>query len=186
MAYGVFRCTSSGCKEVYFGEYKFGAGKFGFQRYLNGYPEVPKWPECIKELKSIDKGEGDVVQPSKFENIYLKSVQAENAGYSELCGMGYRKAIEHLIKDWAASKNLDKGDEIKGAWLGGVIKEYYEGDLKGIMERATWLGNDEAHYKKLFEEFNISHLKELIDLIVTEFNREYKKKHYLSTIERRK
>ena len=70
--------------------------------------------------------------------------------------------------------------------MGAVIKKYYDGDLKDIMERATWLGNDQAHYNKLFEEFDIDVLKELIDLIMVELDREYKKAHYIEMIKSRK
>lgn len=186
LAFSTFRCTSAGCKKVYFAEYVFSGNGFDFIRYLNGHPEVPKWPDCITELKGMDMEADDIAQPSKFENIYLQSTQAENAGYDELAGMGYRKAIERLIKDWAASKEPDKGGKIKELWLGAVINQFFDGDIKDILERAVWLGNDQAHYKKLFEEFNIFHLKELIILVVTEFDREYKKEHYIKTIEKRK
>ena len=80
--------------------------------------------------------------------------------------MGYRKAIEYLVKDWAIQTNPADDEKILGLWLSGVINEYFSGDLKEILERATWLGNDQTHYNKLFEEYNIEHLKELIDLIM--------------------
>ena len=35
----------------------------------------------------------------KFIEIYQQSQIAEDAGLSELCGMGYRKALEFLVKD---------------------------------------------------------------------------------------
>jgi len=98
----------------------------------------------------------------------------------------YRKAIEYLVKDWAIQNNPDKIESIQKSWLGAVIKEYYKDDLKDILERATWLGNDQAHYNRLFEEFDIQVLKELIDLIMVELDREYKKAHYIKMIESKK
>jgi len=70
--------------------------------------------------------------------------------------------------------------------LGQVIIAYYEGDLKEILERATWLGNDQAHYNKLFEEYQVADLKELIALIMVELDRQFKKNHYIETIQKRK
>lgn len=75
---------------------------------------------------------------------------------------------------------------IQSSWLGKVISGYFEGDLKEILERATWLGNDQAHYIRLFEEFDIAILKELIDLIMVELDRQHKKRHYIETITSRK
>ncbi|GJM33635.1 MAG: hypothetical protein DHS20C18_26360 [Saprospiraceae bacterium] len=100
--------------------------------------------------------------------------------------MGYRKAIEYLVKDWAIQNKPEEKEKIEKSWLGAVIKGYYDGDLKEILERATWLGNDQAHYNRLFEEFDIDVLKELIDLIMVELDRQYKKAHYIETIKSKK
>ena len=100
--------------------------------------------------------------------------------------MGYRKSIEYLVKDWAIQQNPTDKEKIKSSWLASVITNYFDGDLKDILERATWLGNDQSHYNKLFEEYDVSILKELIDLIMVELDRDYKKKHYISMIEKRK
>ena len=99
--------------------------------------------------------------------------------------MGYRKAIEFLVKDWAIQQKPEDLAKIEDAWLGQVIKDYFQGDLKDILERATWLGNDQAHYKKVFEDFDIDILKELIDLIMVELDRQYKKEHYLKAIQKK-
>lgn len=48
----------------------------------------------------------------KFVEIYHQAEQAENAGLSELCGIGYRKAIEFLVKDYAIAQHPDKESEI--------------------------------------------------------------------------
>ena len=100
--------------------------------------------------------------------------------------MGYRKAIEYLVKDWAVQNNPEKKADIEKLWLGQVIKKYYSGDLKDILERATWLGNDQAHYNRLFEEFDIDVLKELIALIMVELDRQFKMAHYINKIQSKK
>ena len=68
-------------------------------------------------------------------------------------------------------------------WLGNVISNFFNGDLKEILDRATWLGNDQSHYRKLFDEYNTLHLKELIELIMVELDREYKTRHYIESNE---
>jgi len=34
-------------------------------------------------------------------------------------------------------------------------------NVKAVANRATWLGNDETHYEKKYEQLDIKHLKEL-------------------------
>ena len=154
---------------------------FFLERFLNGMPEGPSWPEPILQLKGEDSNGS-----SKFIKTYLQSLSAESLGLDEIAGMGYRKAIEYLVKDWAIQGNPDSEETIKGSWLAKVISEYYEGELKEILERATWLGNDQSHYNKLFEEFDITTLKELIDLIMVELDRDYKKTLYIDRIQKKK
>ena len=124
--------------------------------------------------------------PSRFKKIYMQSLEAEHRGLDEIAGMGYRKAIEFLVKDWAIQNHPDNTEEIKGARLSQVISKFYEGEFKDILERGTWLGNDETHYVRLFEEFNIDDLKELINLMMAELDKEYKKSHYITKMDKRK
>jgi len=183
----IWKCSNKKCYSLFIAEYKrWDASIFKISRFLNGLPKGPDWPKPIIELKSgkLDN-DGNQIQ-SNFIKTYLQSLEAENCGLDELAGMGYRKAIEYLVKDWAIQNNPDEIAKIENSWLGATIKGYYEGDLKDILERATWLGNDQAHYNKLFEEFNIDILKELIDLIMVELDRQYKKAHYIELIQSRK
>lgn len=181
-----WQCSNAKCNKVLVAQHKLSGANFQFTRFLNGLPKGPDWPKPILELKSgkLNK-EGQAVQ-SNFIKTYLQSLEAENYGLDELAGMGYRKAIEYLVKDWAIHNNPDDREKIEKSWLGAAIKGYFEGDLKEILERATWLGNDQAHYNRLFEEFDIEVLKELIDLIMVELDREYKKAHYIEMIKSKK
>ncbi len=180
-------CANKSCNKIFVTLDKSPDGNsFAFSRFLNGLPKGPAWPKPITDLKSGNPKNTDQVESSRFIKTYLQSLMAENQGLDELAGMGYRKAIEYLVKDWAIQGKPADKDKIESLWLGQVITGYYEGDLKEILERATWLGNDQAHYNKLFEEYDVNDLKELIDLIMVELDRQFKKKHYIDTIQRRK
>lgn len=181
-----WQCSNARCQKVYVVQHKLSGISFDFERFLNGLPKGPDWPKPILELKSEKLDDDNNPIQSNFIKTYLQSLAAENYGLDELAGMGYRKAIEYLVKDWAIQNKPEEKDKIKKSWLGTVIKGYYEGDLKEILERATWLGNDQAHYNKLFEEFDINVLKELIALIVVELDRQYKNAHYIELIKSKK
>lgn len=183
----VWQCSNRQCNRLFVADYaRDGSVSFRFNRFLNGLPKGPNWPIPILELTSGKEIATEPLKKSAFIKTYLQSLEAESYGLDELAGMGYRKAIEYLVKDWAIQNNPGERERIQNVWLGEVINKYFDGDLKDILERATWLGNDQAHYNKLFEEFDINVLKELIDLIMVELDRQYKKAHYIELIKSRK
>jgi hypothetical protein len=179
-------CSNKMCQKVFLTQHDKVGNEFKFSRFLNGLPKGPDWPKPIAELKNGNPKNIGQNETIRFIKTYLRSLVAENNGLDELAGMGYRKAIEYLVKDWAIQNAPGDKEKIESLWLGQVISKYFDGDLKEILERATWLGNDQAHYNKLFEEFDLAVLKELIDLIMVELDRQYKKKHYIETIQSRK
>ncbi len=179
-------CTNNKCRKILISIHHYSGSQWKFIRFLNGLPKGPDWPKPIIDLKSGNTIDPTKPQPSRFITTYLQSLNAEKMGLDEIAGMGYRKSIEYLVKDWAIKNAPTDREKIEGLWLGQVIASYYEGDLKEILERATWLGNDLSHYNKLFEEYNVSDLKELIALIMVELDRQFKKNHYIETIQKRK
>ena len=104
------------------------------------------------------------ISPS-FCTIYNQSLSAEQDGLKEICGVGYRKAIEFLIKDYLISKSPDQTDSIKKKSLSNCIKDDIVNDnIKAMAKRAAWLGNDETHYLRKWEGKELNDLKKLIDV----------------------
>lgn len=183
----LWRCTHRKCGRTFPVLYEHvGGSKFEFVRFLDGLPKGPDWPLPILNLKSGKIQDIQEEKRTRFIDTYLQSLTAEFGGLDEIAGMGYRKAIEYLVKDWAIQSNPGDKEQINKLWLGKVIDDYYDGELKGILERATWLGNDQAHYNKLFEEYDLDVLKELIDLVMVELDRQFKMKHFNETIQKKK
>lgn len=182
----IWQCSNQDCLKLFAVVFKVENGTAVIDKTLNGSPKGPIWPDAILDLKDGKTIGSDGEEQTKFIKTYLQSLEAEKRGLNEIAGMGYRKSIEYLVKDWAIYKAPNDKGKILKLWLGQTISEYFEGDLKDILERATWLGNDQSHYNKLFEEYDISELKELIGLIMVELDREKKKKHYIETIQKRK
>lgn len=102
----------------------------------------------------------------QFVEIYNQSFQAEQYGLNEIAGMGYRKALEFLIKDYLILKAPENTDSIKSTLLGKCIPMLNNKDLETVASRAAWLGNDQTHYIQKFEDKDISDLKRLIRLTV--------------------
>ncbi len=103
----------------------------------------------------------------QFVTIYQQAESAENNSLSEICGLGYRKALEFLIKDYCVSLYPDKEDEIQKKSLSKCIKDYVDNHrIKALSEASAWLGNDETHYIRKHPEYNLNDLKAFINATV--------------------
>ena len=102
-----------------------------------------------------------------FVKIYHQSEKAEYSGLDEICGIGYRKSLEFLIKDFAIHEHPESEENIKVAPLSQCIKNYILAkNVKLLAERSAWIGNDEAHYIRKQEDRNVSDLKVFIQACV--------------------
>lgn len=120
----------------------------------------------IRPQKSVFANEIEELSPS-FVKIYNEAYFAEQNDLFEICGVGYRKALEFLIKDYLIKNDPDNTEVIKTALLGRCIKDFVRNEkIKDTAERATWLGNDHAHYIKKWETKDLADLKLLIKLSV--------------------
>jgi len=85
----------------------------------------------------------------------------------QITGVGYRKALEFLIKDYAIKNNPSEEKSIKKTPLMQVINKHIgDTNIKNVAKRAVWLGNDETHYIRVWEDKDLSFLKQLIDLTI--------------------
>ncbi|MCW3087660.1 MAG: hypothetical protein JWQ78_1046, partial [Sediminibacterium sp.] len=98
---------------------------------------------------------------------YNESEEAENFNLKEICGVGYRKALEFLIKDYLILRNPSKEEDIKKQLLGACITQYVKNEnIKQTSKRAAWLGNDETHYIRKWQDKDLKDLKLLINLTI--------------------
>ena len=120
----IWECANQDCLKLFVVVYKIIDGIPQIAKILNGQPKGPDWPTPILELLDGKTINNDIPQKSKFIKTYLQSLNAEKTGLDEIAGMGYRKSIEFLVKDWAIQINPEKKDHILGLWLGQTISDY--------------------------------------------------------------
>ena len=119
-------------------------------------PRTPKSPEVSKEVQDVSP---------HFVTILSQAAAAESFGLDQVAGVGYRKALEFIIKDFCIAEHEHESDAIKGMFLGQVIDKYVDsGNIKSCAKLASWLGNDETHYVRRWEDKDISDLKTLLKL----------------------
>ena len=103
-----------------------------------------------------------------FVSIYNDSALAESLNLHTICGIGYRKAMEFLIKDYSISKNPENREEISRLPIGQCIERYIiEDRLRALAKASSWIGNDQAHYEKRHSSYNTADLKIFINAFVT-------------------
>ena len=105
---------------------------------------------------------------SDFTELYNQAYQAEMYDFKLICGSGYRKALEFLVKDYAIMKHPDKESDIIKSSLSQCISEYISNtDIQDIAKASAWIGNDEVHYERKHPEYSFDDLKAFIQSIVS-------------------
>ncbi len=119
----------------------------------------------------------------KVVQILKQAEKAEKTSLTELAGMGYRKALEFLIKDFVlreVEKDSAEAVKIKEMRLSNVIDHHIQHEkIKAFSKRAVWLGNDEVHYDRRWAEKDIKDLKNLVDLTISHITTEIMGEQYI-------
>ncbi len=154
--YAFLSCPNPICDKSYVAEYIEGAtNRFYFKRIPKGQMRKENFPFEIEQLSPL------------FIKIYNEAFTAEQLELLEVSGVGFRKALEFLIKDYLIKQNPSKEVQIKSMFLGKCINELVEDNkIKETAKRAVWLGNDQTHYVKKWEDKDLLDLKKLIKLTV--------------------
>lgn len=103
-----------------------------------------------------------------FVKIFNQAITAENSGLDEICGVGYRKALEFLIKDFAIYRYPNDKENIEKLPLGTCINDYCDNSkIKMLAKACAWIGNDETHYVRKHNDYSTNELKAFINAVVT-------------------
>lgn len=164
--YSVFRCPVQKCRGLYTAFYK-----------CSKQTHTGTWHADLTKTMLARHTEEKVFQNNITEvspifcAIFNEAHLAEENGLKHICGPGYRKALEFLIKDFLIvhkfNNDAAKKDEIEKTFLGPVIQKFVDDErIKQCAKRAVWLGNDETHYTRKWEDKDLKDLKSLILLTV--------------------
>lgn len=122
---------------------------------INTQPVHPEEKEFEPVIKALSP---------QFDKIYHQAQAAEAYCLDEVAGMGYRKALEFLIKDYCVQKHPDKAESIYETFLAKCIENYISHEkIKATAKAATWIGNDETHYTRKWDNKDISDLKKFLE-----------------------
>ncbi|GMC00416.1 hypothetical protein [Enterococcus thailandicus] len=96
-----------------------------------------------------------------FKSIYEQSLEAESQGLDQIAGVGFRKSIEFLIKEYVISQDPSSSEEVKSKFLGKVINENLSEfpKIQALAKAAVWIGNDETHFVRVHDDKDIQDMK---------------------------
>jgi hypothetical protein len=137
----------------------------------------------------------------EFYDIMDQSLAAEQRRLDLIAGMGYRKALEYLVKDYvtreihqrlnalSASGDAEAKEKAAEEWsaivmqpLANIIKMIPHALLQQAAERAAWLGNDETHYTRLWNKHDVDDLKQLVFIVMNYMSMELKAQKYVDSM----
>lgn len=169
----LFQCPNRQCVSYFVAYYELRNNRWEIDDLKPSNLVPVEFSDAIKSI-SLD-----------FVAIYQEAYVAKEAKLKQIAGPGYRKAFEFLIKDYAkhlaphekfeegvteAEKQQEIQNRIKKietSFSGDVVNKYI-GDprIQAVAKRALWLGNDETHYLRKWQQHDINDLVTLIDLTI--------------------
>lgn len=150
----LFLCPS--CKQFIFYTYYYEhSSRFG---YFKGY--YPKDEISLDIPKEIEK-----FSP-RFIKIFTQSLKAYHHNYDEIVGVGLRKSIEFLVKDYLIHIKHKDETKISNMNLGSVFKEINDSKLSPLITAIAWIGNDETHYIRKHEEKTVEDMLNFINALI--------------------
>ncbi len=144
------------CEEEYYEKFQITDLNSKLFESVAAYPYPEPQINLPKEIKDLFP---------QFYKIYIESVTAENHNLHEICGMGYRKAVESLVKQYAIELYSDDIEKIQKETLMQTINRFPSPKIVTLATAATWLGNDQVHLITQHPEYDIQELKSFISVL---------------------
>lgn len=153
-AYLALYCPS--CKSIYSARYISNRGVSSFQ-LDSVFPKVAKEVTFSDNINKLSP---------EFVSLYNQSIVAESNDETKgLAGLGYRKSLEFLIKDYLINVKRQDRDTIVKMELGNCVNKLGK-DLQNIAKASVWIGNDEVHYFRKNPEYDVEDLKAFIECLI--------------------
>lgn len=151
-----YRCTH--CRNPYLVIYKIDpkAKRTTFEQFFPTFHAVEYTNERLEKISP------------RFIDSYNQALRAEAIKDFELAAIGYRHAVECLVKDYAITELKKDRKEVAGKRLVDAIGEYLgEKDLVATADVIRILGNDYAHYERKYPEHDFELLKSYMKIFTS-------------------
>jgi hypothetical protein len=155
----VFQCTNSNCNSLLIGYYKRVHIRVPFELIkVSPTQTQTKEKNFSPEINEVSK---------RFVTLYNQLFIAEQKDIEFILGIGYRKALEFLIKDFLIFIDPNAREKVENASLRYCIKKIDNKSISGISDKVTWLGNEADQYTRQWDGKDVNELKKMIDVTST-------------------
>ena len=151
-----FQCPRADCRRVFVGRYRLGPdGEFDLQSVA---PFTARREEFSDEIRAFSPA---------FVEMHHQAQEADVRGMHQLAGMGYLRALELLVKDFAAREAPERAAEVRRMPLLDCIEAYVgDANVPACAARAAALAGGDAAVTRRWEEHDVEDLRLLIRLTV--------------------
>ena len=160
----VISITCTHCEQSFLALYEISVDKSSLN-YLGCYP-APSGTELHAGLSQLSP---------RFAAMHKQSERAELDGLHEIAAIGYRTALEILVKDFAINElKLDPKDVARKKLAAAIGSYLHQENLVKTADVVRLLGNDFTHYQREYPEHDFTVLKRyykiFIDLVATQYD----------------
>lgn len=152
----LYQCSN--CYSYFSKEYEVG-------EFSNKTSSHISYPVNNKETVKIDYDLPDEIDSfsEDFRTIFTESLTSEAYGLTSISGVGFRKSIEFLVKDFLINfVEHPDSEKVKTMNLSHAIDKIDNREIIHLAKASAWLGNDETHYQRKFENRDVSDMKRFI------------------------
>jgi len=111
----------------------------------------------ITEEEKIHEGI-KLISP-RFAELHRQAFRAESRSDFNIAIMGYRAALEILLKDYLVNVDGVPLDDIKNKKLAQTIQDYTTDEMLNSADVVRLVGNSESHYIQEYEDFPFEQFK---------------------------
>lgn len=145
-----------------------------YEKLKSADREALQYIEVLPHPTGKELHQGLSIISPRFVEVHKEAEGAEQYGFFDLAAIGYRKALEILVKDYAIAILGKSKEEVEKKKLEVAIGTYLQQkELLKTADVVRILGNDHTHYKEKYPEHEFPTLKRYYDiflqLIITQY-----------------
>lgn len=147
----IFQCTA--CKKLFTATYEVTNGKSHICCMTPFKPSAFS-DELIEKLSP------------RFIEVYNQALRAKDNKDLNLAAIGYRSALEILIKDYAINELNEPPEKVIKLKLFEAISNYLPENMLSTADVVRILGNDHTHYERKYPELDFNLLQKYMDIFI--------------------
>lgn len=104
----------------------------------------------------------------QFVALYRQAILAEYHGCLDVAAIGYRAALETLVKDYAVSELGEDASAVNNLTLYKAIGLYLQDGALAAADVVRILGNDYAHLSRQYQDIGFETIKQYMDVLIAQ------------------